>query len=60
MTMYKATPTWFLNRNSPIQKGMAQYSQGDEREEPTTKSTLPNKPHSNLMEKLKVFQTSKS
>ena len=25
MTMYKGTPTWFLNRNSTSQKGMAWY-----------------------------------
>ena len=35
--------SWFLNRNSPCQKGMAWYSLGDEREEPTTKHTLPSK-----------------
>ena len=33
--------SWFLNRNSTSQKGMAWYIQSDEREEPTTKNTLP-------------------
>ena len=33
--------SWLLNRNSTSQKGMAWYIQSDEREEPTTKNTLP-------------------
>ena len=33
----------FLNRNSTSQKVMAQYIPSDEREEPTTKNTLPSK-----------------
>ena len=35
--------SWFLNRNSTSQKGMARYIPSDEREEPTTKDTLPSK-----------------
>ena len=31
----------FLSRNSTSQKGVVQYIQTDEREEPTTKITLP-------------------
>ena len=33
--------SWFLNRNFTSQKGMAWYIQSDEREETTTKATLP-------------------
>ena len=43
---YKGTPIMLsadLNKNSTSQKGMAGYSQSDEREEPTTKNTLPSK-----------------
>ena len=35
--------SWFLNRNSTSQKGMAGYIESDEREEPTTKDTPPSK-----------------
>ena len=52
--------SWFLNRNSTSQKGMAQYIESDEREEPTAKNTLPQQgSDSDLMEN-KVFQTRKS
>ena len=33
--------SWFLNRNAISQKGIAWYIWSDEREEPTTKNTLP-------------------
>ena len=35
--------SWFLNGNSMNQKGMTLYIWGYEREEPTTKNTLPSK-----------------
>ena len=35
--------SWFLNRNSTSQKRMAWYIYSDDREEPTTKNTLPSK-----------------
>ena len=35
--------SWFLNRNSTSQKGMAWYIWNDERGEPTTKDILPSK-----------------
>ena len=35
--------SWFLNRNSPSQKGMAWYIKSDEREEPTTENNLSSK-----------------
>ena len=35
--------SWFLNRTSTSQKGMAWYIQSDEREEPTIKNILPSK-----------------
>ena len=35
--------SWFLSRNSTSQKGGARYIYSDEREEPTTKTTVPGK-----------------
>ena len=35
--------SWFFNRHSTSQKGMAWYISSDEREEQTTKNTLPSK-----------------
>ena len=35
--------SWLLNRNSTSQKRMAWYIYSDDREEPTTKNTLPSK-----------------
>ena len=35
--------SWFFNRNSTSQKGMAWYTKSDQREEPTVKNILPSK-----------------
>ena len=61
--------SWFLNRNSPSQKGMAWYIKSDEREEPTTENNLSSKtliqiwwrnPKFSRQAKLKEFSITKT
>ena len=52
--------SWFLHRNSASQKGMEWYIKSDEREKLQPRILYQQDSPSDLMEKLKAFQTSKS
>ena len=54
--------SWFLNRNSTSQKGVAWYGSSDGREEPTTKKVYPTQQELSFRyaEEIKSFQPSES